>query len=223
MNGSAWAKLYNRRIECVSEKDKQVHDGMWHWHSVFCKVIQHNSAAAVMLQYVIATNKLQCPSWGAKSHSDKQVINSPIMWDYRVHNSPSVVLILSQMNPRHALPSETSKIQINNVIPPMFWCSSATFPAHSVCLIWSLPTAQTRNVYALHCTILYSAEYGWVWDRQECTSLHAVGWKAVWRPLWRHGSRHRIILKQIQEMLVWIKLKRLGANTPEPEISQLVS
>lgn len=58
MNGSAWAKLYNRRTERGSEeKNKQVHDGMWHWHSVFRKSIHHSTVTAVKPDFFIWRNE----------------------------------------------------------------------------------------------------------------------------------------------------------------------
>lgn len=62
MNGSAWAKLYNRRTQRASEKDKQVYDGMWHWHSMFRKGIHHSNQTATRhnenLQFVHITKFL---------------------------------------------------------------------------------------------------------------------------------------------------------------------
>jgi hypothetical protein len=69
------------------------------------------------------------PSWGAANCAATQEA-SGVLWNpkvhYRFHKSPSLVPILSQIDPIHAIPSYLSKIHFNIVHPPTSWSSQWT-------------------------------------------------------------------------------------------------
>jgi hypothetical protein len=66
------------------------------------------------------------PSWEAASCAATQELTSILRnpkVHYRVHKSPSLVLILSQINPVHPTPSYISTIHFNIIHPPTSWSS----------------------------------------------------------------------------------------------------
>jgi hypothetical protein len=72
------------------------------------------------------------PSWEAVNCAVTQEIPS-ILWNpkvhYRVHKSPPLVLILSQINPIHTIPSYLSKINFNIVHHLRLGLPSGLFPS----------------------------------------------------------------------------------------------
>jgi hypothetical protein len=65
----------------------------------------------------------QSPSWQANSHSSRQEIHR-LLWNqkvhYRLHKSPPLVTILSQMSTIHTFPPDFPKIRYNIILSPEF-------------------------------------------------------------------------------------------------------
>ena len=83
----------------------------------------------------------QSPSWEAKTsflalYRARRFITA-------LYKSPSLLCILSQINPVHAPPSHVLKIHFNTILPPipMFskWSPSLRFPNHNPICTSSLP------------------------------------------------------------------------------------
>jgi hypothetical protein len=66
------------------------------------------------------------PSWEATNCAATRALPS-VLWNpkahYRVHKSPPLVSILSQIDPVHTISSYLSKIYFNGVHPPTSWSS----------------------------------------------------------------------------------------------------
>jgi hypothetical protein len=85
----------------------------------------------------------QSPSWEAYSHSASQEIFH-LLWSlkvhYRVHNSPSLLLVLSRMNPVHTLPPNFPKIYCNIIFPStrrsFKWSLSSGFSNQNICFLY---------------------------------------------------------------------------------------
>ena len=73
-----------------------------------------------LLTYLINYSMEQSPSWEANWFAASQVIPR-ILWNpkvhYRIHNCPSPVPILSQLDPVHTPTSHFLKIHLNIIIP----------------------------------------------------------------------------------------------------------
>jgi hypothetical protein len=97
----------------------------------------------------------QSPSLEANSFSASQEI-SHILWQpkvhYRVQNSPSLLLVLSQINPAHVLASYLLKVHFNIIVPsaPMSSKWSVPRPPHQNSAgIFLLPIRATCPAYPI--------------------------------------------------------------------------
>jgi hypothetical protein len=92
-----------------------------------------------LLQLPVITHSLTelSPSWEAANCAAAQELPS-ILWNpkahYRVHKSPPLVPILSQLNSIHNIPSYLSKIQFSIVPLPTSWSSFWLSHQHPTCI-----------------------------------------------------------------------------------------
>jgi hypothetical protein len=94
------------------------------------------------------------PSGGAANSAATQEFPS-ILWNpnvhYRVHKSPPLVPILSQINPINTIQSYLSKIHFNIVHPPTPWSSQWSLPSGFPTTsfpFWDFP------LYTINCTMV---------------------------------------------------------------------
>jgi hypothetical protein len=110
----------------------------------------------------------------SSSEANSSLQSPRILWNpkfhYRVHNSPSLVAILSQINPVQVLPPYSFKIHFNIIIPftPVLKVVSvpSCFLTKPPCTCLFFPKRQTRSVHLIfldlitHITLCNSTNYG---------------------------------------------------------------
>ena len=74
---------------------------------------------------------------------------------YRIHKSPPLVPSLSQINPLHAVPSQSFKVHFNIILPPNLrstkWCISFRFPHQNIVCISLTPCVLHDPLILLMC------------------------------------------------------------------------